>query len=73
MRDETLVVGNDLTELFLPHHLNVSARLARHGRFPLWDDSGFGGRPMVGNSQGACSTLRSGSHGGRARTRAWDG
>lgn len=52
VRDETRVVGNDLTELFLPHHLNVSARLARHGRFPLWDDSGFGGRPMVGNSQG---------------------
>src|SRR4051794_18690640 len=52
VRDEARVVGNDLTELFLPHHLNVSARLARHGRFPLWDDSGFGGRPMVGNSQG---------------------
>src|SRR5687768_265173 len=52
VRDKARVVGNDLTELFLPHHLNVSARLERHGRFPLWDDSGFGGRPMVGNSQG---------------------
>ena len=43
--------GNDVTRLFLPHHLAI-ARLDRpSGTLPLWDDRGFGGRPLVGNPQ----------------------
>lgn len=45
-------VGNDLTRLFLPHHLAIARSIARHGHLPLWDDRGFGGRPLVGNPQG---------------------
>jgi hypothetical protein len=45
-------VGNDLTRLFLPHHLRVGESFRRHGRVPGWDPAGFGGRPMVGNPQG---------------------
>ena len=44
-------VGNDLTRLFLPHHLGIARSIARHGRLPTWDDRGFGGRPLVGNPQ----------------------
>jgi len=44
-------IGNDLTRLFLPHHLAISRSIARTGHLPLWDDRGFGGRPMVGNPQ----------------------
>lgn len=44
-------VGNDLTRLFLPHHLAIARSIARLGRLPLWDDRGFGGRPLVGNPQ----------------------
>jgi hypothetical protein len=44
-------VGNDLTRLFLPHHLAMARSLETLGRVPLWDDRGFGGRPLVGNPQ----------------------
>jgi hypothetical protein len=44
-------VGNDLTRLFLPHHLAISRSIASLGHLPLWDDRGFGGRPLVGNPQ----------------------
>jgi hypothetical protein len=44
-------IGNDLTRLFLPHHLAISRSIARLGHLPLWDDRGFGGRPLVGNPQ----------------------
>jgi hypothetical protein len=44
-------IGNDLTRLFLPHHLAIARSLAKLGRVPLWDDRGFGGRPLVGNPQ----------------------
>ncbi len=47
----TLAVGNDLTRLFLPHHLAIARKLAATGHVPLWDDRGFGGRPLVGNPQ----------------------
>ena len=47
----TLAVGNDLTRLFLPHHLAIARTLAATGHVPLWDDRGFGGRPLVGNPQ----------------------
>jgi hypothetical protein len=43
--------GNDLTRLFLPHHAKIADAIARHGRLPSWDPSGFGGRPRVGNPQ----------------------
>ena len=43
--------GNDLTRLFLPHHLAIARSIARLGHLPLWDDRGFGGRPLVGNPQ----------------------
>src|SRR3954465_12653164 len=52
LRGEPQGVGNDLTELFLPHHSYVARRWSEHGHWPLWDASGFGGRPMVGNPQG---------------------
>ena len=44
-------IGNDLTRLFLPHHLAIARSIARFGHVPLWDDRGFGGRPLVGNPQ----------------------
>ena len=44
-------VGNDLTRLFLPHHLAIARSVAGRGRVPAWDDRGFGGRPLVGNPQ----------------------
>ncbi|MFO0888564.1 MAG: hypothetical protein U0790_05380 [Isosphaeraceae bacterium] len=44
-------LGNDVTFVFLPHHLQVASRLRSLGRLPAWDPSGFGGRPMVGNPQ----------------------
>ncbi|MFI5459454.1 MAG: hypothetical protein ACHRXM_28855 [Isosphaerales bacterium] len=43
--------GNDLTFLFLPHHLSIIRVIAEFGHLPLWDARGFGGRPMVGNPQ----------------------
>jgi Bacterial membrane protein YfhO len=45
-------VGNDLTRLLLPHHLGIARAIASFGHVPLWDDRGFGGRPLVGNPQG---------------------
>ena len=44
-------VGNDLTRLFLPHHLHVAQQVASLGRVPSWDDRGFTGRPLIGNPQ----------------------
>lgn len=54
--DETVLpsersIGNDLTRLFLPHHLRIASALAKTGRLPQWDPAGFGGRPLVGNPQ----------------------
>lgn len=43
--------GNDLTRLFLPHHMNVADQVERLGRPAFWDASGFGGRPALGNPQ----------------------
>jgi hypothetical protein len=43
--------GNDLTRLFLPHHLGIARQIARLGHLPMWDDRGFGGRPLIGNPQ----------------------
>ena len=45
------MVGNDLTRLFLPHHLAIAHTIEREGHLPSWDDRGFGGRPLVGNPQ----------------------
>ncbi len=50
-RGEPRPVGNDVTFLFLPHHLYVAKRLAEFGHPPTWDSSGFSGRPMIGNPQ----------------------
>lgn len=50
-RSGSRTVGNDLTRLFLPHHLRISEVVARTGRIPGWDPAGFGGRPLVGNPQ----------------------
>jgi hypothetical protein len=52
LREDFRPPGNDATFLFIPHHAHVVAALARTGRLPQWDDSGFAGRPMVGNPQG---------------------
>jgi len=46
------LVGNDLTFLFLPHHLSIIKVISRYGHLPFWDSRGFGGRPLVGNPQG---------------------
>jgi len=45
-------IGNDLTFLFLPHHLSITRVISQYGHLPLWDARGFGGRPLVGNPQG---------------------
>ena len=50
-RGEPRPLGNDVTFLFLPHHLYVAKRLAEFGHPPTWDSSGFSGRPMIGNPQ----------------------
>ena len=50
-RGDPRPLGNDLTFVFWPHHLQVAKVLREFGHFPLWDSSGFGGRPMVGNPQ----------------------
>ncbi len=50
--EDALSPGNDLTRLFLPHHARIASAVARTGRIPGWDPSGFGGRPLVGNPQG---------------------
>jgi hypothetical protein len=51
MRGDSRSIGNDLTRLFLPLHYRIAERTARTGRLPLWDPSGFGGRPLLGNPQ----------------------
>ena len=48
---EDVSPGNDLTRLFLPHHLAIARHLSVEGHVPGWDDRGFGGRPLVGNPQ----------------------
>jgi len=50
-RGEVRLIGNDLTNLYLPHHLRIADQIARHGRWSCWDPFGFGGRPRVGNPQ----------------------
>jgi hypothetical protein len=50
-RGEPRPVGNDLTFLFLPHHLAITRVISQYGHLPLWDARGFGGRPLVGNPQ----------------------
>jgi hypothetical protein len=44
-------VGNDLTFLFLPHHLSIIKVISQYGHLPFWDTRGFGGRPLAGNPQ----------------------
>ncbi len=44
-------VGNDLTDVFLPRYVAVVAHLRSSWSIPAWDDSGFGGRPLIGNPQ----------------------
>ena len=44
-------LGNDVTFVFLPHHLYVAKVLAEFGHLPAWDCTGFGGRPIIGNPQ----------------------
>ncbi len=44
-------LGNDVTFVFLPHHLYIAKVLAEFGHLPAWDSSGFGGRPLIGNPQ----------------------
>ena len=44
-------VGNDATFSFLPHHLSIARVIRTFGHLPLWDDRGFGGRPLAGNPQ----------------------
>jgi phage shock protein PspC (stress-responsive transcriptional regulator) len=44
-------IGNDLTFVFLPHHLAVGKVISAFGHIPMWDARGFGGRPAVGNPQ----------------------
>jgi hypothetical protein len=51
VRAENRLPGNDLTRLFLPHHMRIAERIHQTGRLPLWDPAGFGGRPFVGNPQ----------------------
>src|SRR5262249_40996907 len=51
-RDDFRPPGNDLTFVYLPHHLHVAAEIARKGSLPSRDRSGFAGRPMIGNPQG---------------------
>jgi hypothetical protein len=51
-RDDFRPVGNDLTFFYLPRYLRVADQVARYGRLPHWDSSGFAGRPLVGNPQG---------------------
>ena len=44
-------LGNDLTFVFLPHHIGIGKAIAAFGHLPFWDSRGFGGRPLVGNPQ----------------------
>jgi hypothetical protein len=44
-------IGNDATFFLLPHHLSIARVVREFGHVPLWDDRGFGGRPMAGNPQ----------------------
>ena len=44
-------IGNDLTTVFLPRFTYFVKHIRRGGNVPAWDDTGFGGRPLVGNPQ----------------------
>lgn len=44
-------LGNDLTMAFLPRFEYLVRNIARYHHLPMWDNSGFAGRPMLGNSQ----------------------
>lgn len=50
-RGDARPLGNDVTFVFLPHHLYVAKVLAEFGHLPAWDCTGFGGRPIIGNPQ----------------------
>ncbi len=43
--------GNDLTRQYLPRLLVHGREFEKWGHLPAWDDTGFGGRPSVGNPQ----------------------
>jgi len=51
-RGQVRGVGNDLTTVFLPRFSYAVGAWNATGKRPLWDASGFGGRPLVGNPQG---------------------
>jgi hypothetical protein len=51
-RGQVRGLGNDLTSVFLPRFCYVVEQVRGNGRWPLWDATGFGGRPLVGNPQG---------------------
>ena len=73
-RGDARPLGNDVTFVFLPHHLYVAKVLAEFGHLPAWDCTGFGGRPIIGNPQsGVFYILRSGSHGSFPVPRRWAG
>ena len=44
-------VGNDLTRQYLPRLVVHARELREFGRLSSWDDTGFGGRPAIGNPQ----------------------
>lgn len=48
-------IGNDLTTVFLPRYAYVVGHSRANGKWPLWDSSGFGGRPLIGNPQAGLS------------------
>lgn len=50
-RDDFRPIGNDLTFYYLPHYIHLADQVARFGRVPHWDPTGFAGRPLVGNPQ----------------------
>ncbi|WZO99877.1 hypothetical protein EP7_001491 [Isosphaeraceae bacterium EP7] len=50
-KHDSQLIGNDLTRLFLPRQVMVARQVAELGHPSAWDESGFGGRPSVGNPQ----------------------
>ena len=51
LRGVAPTVGNDLTRQYLPRLIMHARELQTFGRLPAWDDTGFGGRPLIGNPQ----------------------
>jgi hypothetical protein len=50
-RGGTRGLGNDLTRVALPRFLMILRQWSETGKVPLWDPSGFAGRPLIGNPQ----------------------